>query len=54
MEELTMTERSKMLGKKWRETPESEKDIYYEENREAREKYQKDLEEWKEKYPEAL
>ncbi|XP_068681657.1 transcription factor A, mitochondrial-like [Montipora foliosa] len=54
MEELTMTERSKMLGKKWREMPEPEKDIYYEENREAREKYEKDLEEWKEKYPKAL
>lgn len=39
MEEFIMIECSKMLGKKWREMFEFEKDIYYEENCEVCEKY---------------
>lgn len=53
-EELTMTERTKMLGKKWQELPESEKEEYFEESRKARKKYDEDLAEWMKNNPEVL
>lgn len=53
-EELTMTERTKMLGKKWQELPESEKEEYLEESRKARKKYDEDVAEWMKNNPEVL
>ena len=49
MENESVTERSKKLGKMWREMGEDEKEVYREEIRTARAKYNVDVTEWKEK-----
>ncbi|KAL9950875.1 hypothetical protein ACROYT_G043445 [Oculina patagonica] len=53
MEIVSVIERTKMLGQKWRAMSKEEKEVYFEENRQAHEQYKKDIIEWKAKYPEA-
>lgn len=53
MESVSVIERTKMLGQKWRAMSKEEKGVYFEENRQAHEQYKKDIIEWKAKYPEA-
>ena len=54
MKDLPITERTKVFGKKWREMSDEEKEEFFEESRQAREKYHEDVAEWEEKNPEAL
>ena len=49
---LPVAERAKIMGRKWRELSSVEKEVYFEESRKAREKFQKDVAEWKENNPE--
>ena len=48
----SVIERAKMLGRKWKEMSEGEKETYFEENRKAHEQYNKDIAKWKERYSE--
>ena len=48
----SVIERAKILGQKWKELSEEEKEKYFEENRKAHEQYDKDIAKWKEKYSE--
>lgn len=49
-----LVERVKVLGQKWREMTDEQKEVYKEESRKEREKYKKDVAEWKQKHPRAL
>ena len=53
-EDGPLVERVKVLGQKWREMTDEEKEVYKEESRKANEKYKKDVAEWKQKHPKAL
>lgn len=53
VESTSPTERIKILGHKWNEMSDEEKEEYVELSRQAREKHQKDVAEWKEKHPDA-
>lgn len=53
MKSASVIERTKMLGQKWRAMSKEEKEVYFEENRQAHEQYKKDIAKWKAKYPEA-
>ena len=46
LENVPVVERTKMMGKKWREMSDVEKEVYFEENRNLREKYRKDVTDW--------
>ena len=52
LKSASVIERAKMLGQKWKEMSEEEKEEYFEENRKAHEQYKKDIAKWKEKYSE--
>lgn len=52
MKTSSVIERTKILGQKWNELSEREKEVYFEENHRAHEQYKKDLAIWKAKYPE--
>lgn len=52
LKSVSVIERAKMLGQKWKEMSEEEKETYFEENRKAHEQYNKDIAKWKEKYSE--
>lgn len=54
LEDVPAIERTKMLGKKWREMSTEEKEEFFEENRKARERYKEDVAEWMEKNSQAL
>lgn len=54
LKDLPITERTKILGRKWREMFEDEKEKYQTESRQAFEKYHMDVDDWMEKNPEAL
>ena len=53
MESESPVERIKILGQRWNEMTDVEKEVYIELSRQAREKYHKDVAEWKENHPEA-
>lgn len=52
LKSVSVIEQAKMLGQKWKEMSEEEKETYFEENRKAHEQYNKDIAKWKEKYSE--
>ena len=52
LKSASVIERAKMLGQKWKEMSEEEKEVYFEENRKAHAQYNKDIAKWKEKYSE--
>ena len=52
LKSASVIERAKMLGQKWKEMSEEEKEVYFEENRKAHVQYNKDIAKWKEKYSE--
>ena len=52
IESASVIERTKILGQKWREMSNDEKEVYFEENRQAQKQYKKDITKWKAKYPE--
>ena len=54
LENTSVVERTKMLGQKWKDMSDEEKEVYFEENRQAHERYNKDVAIWKEKHPEAV
>lgn len=54
LENEPLVERVKVLGQKWREMTDDEKEVYKEESRKEHEKYKKDVAEWKQKHPKAL
>lgn len=54
VENESPVERMKILGQRWRELSDEEKEVYNEEYRGAREQHIKDLAEWKEKHPDAV
>lgn len=53
LEDVPVVERTKLLGKKWREMSEDDKGVYFEESRKSREKHQEDVKEWMNKYAQA-
>lgn len=54
LEDVPLVERVKILAQKWREMTDEQKEVYKEESRKEREKYEKDVVEWKQKHPKAL
>lgn len=54
LKSASVIERAKLLGRKWKEMSEEEKEMYFEENRKAHEQYNKDIAKWKEKYSEVV
>ena len=49
-----VVERVKVLGQKWRDMTDEQKEVYKEGSRKEHEKYKKDVAEWKQKHPRAL
>ena len=54
LENEPLVERVKILGQKWREMTDEQKEMYTEESRKEREQYKKDVAAWKQKHPKAL
>lgn len=54
LENESLVERVKVLGQKWREMTDEEKEVYKDESRKASVQYKKDVAEWKQKHPKAL
>ena len=52
IESASVIEGTKILGQKWREMSNHEKEVYFEENRQAQKQYKKDITKWKAKDPE--
>ena len=51
MNASSIIERTKILGQMWKEMSANEKEIFFKENRKAREQYNRDVAKWTETHP---